>query len=335
MFTERTPRVVSARKLHRRAERAATGRFLVEGAQAVGEALAAPVPPVTDSGQWGAAGSRGSLSATVATNSGQEGAESRGSRSAIVATEVFVTAAAARRHRWLLDAASDRGARISTITDRAAAALSETVTPQGIFAVCPTVDVPLANALRGRPRLVAVLVGVADPGNAGTVIRVADAAGADAVVLAGDGVDPHNGKCVRASAGSLFHVPLAVVRDPAEALAALREAGLRLLAAHPRASDDLETVRGLDGATAWVFGSEAHGLAPEMLSAVDDVVAVPIYGRAESLNLATAAAVCLYRSAAEQRSRPRDRSASELRSRPRARGAAEQRSRPRAAQDNE
>lgn len=260
-FTERTPRVVAARKLHRRAARAETGRFLVEGAQAVGEAL-----------------------------------------NATVVVEVFVAAAAARRHRQLLDAASERGVRISPITDRAAAALSETVTPQGVFAVCPTVDVPLAGALSGRPQLVAVLVGVADPGNAGTVIRVADAAGVDAVVLTGDSVDPHNGKCVRASAGSLFHLPLAVVRDPAEALAALRGAGLRLLAAHPRASVDLETVRELDGATAWVFGSEAHGLPPDMRRAVDEVVAVPIYGRAESLNLATAAAVCLYRSAAEQRS---------------------------------
>lgn len=267
VFTERTPRVVAARKLHRRAARAATGRFLVEGVQAVGEALSVTALSVT-------------------------------------AVEVFVTAAAARRHRQLLDAASERGVRISPITDRAAAALSETVTPQGIFAVCPTVVVPLADALNGRPRLVAVLVGVADPGNAGTVIRVADAAGADAVVLTGDSVDPHNGKCVRASAGSLFHLPVAVARDPVEALDALRGAGLRLLAAHPRASADLETVRGLDGATAWVFGSEAHGLAPDVHRAVDEVVAVPIYGRAESLNLATAAAVCLYRSAAEQRARP-------------------------------
>ena len=136
---------------------------------------------------------------------------------------------------------------------------------------------------------------------AGTVIRTADAAGADAVVLAGDSVDPHNGKCVRASAGSLFHLPIAVEREPLAALAALRSAGLRLLAAHARADADLETVRGLDGATAWVFGSEAHGLAPPVLAATDTAVAVPIYGRAESLNLAIAAAVCLYRSAAEQR----------------------------------
>lgn len=259
-FTERTPRVVAARKLHRRAERVATGRFLVEGAQAVREAI-------------GAAG----------------------------LVELFVTGAAAQRHADLLTAASDRGARISPITDRAAAALSETVTSQGVFAVCASVTVPLADALAGQPRLVAVLVGVADPGNAGTVIRVADAAGADAVVLTGDGVDPHNGKCVRASAGSLFHLPVAVERDPAVALDAVRSAGLRLLAAHARADADLETVAGLDGPTAWLFGSEAHGLSPSILAAADEVVAVPIYGRAESLNLATAAAVCLYRSAAAQR----------------------------------
>lgn len=273
VFTERTPRVVAARKLHRRAERSAAGRFLVEGAQAVREA-----------------------------------------RDAV---EVFVTEASAGRHADLLAAARDRGARISLITDRAAATLSETVTPQGVFAVCPTVDVPLDAALSGTalsgpalsgpalsggsPRLVAVLVGVSDPGNAGTVIRVADAAGADAVVLAGDSVDPHNGKSVRASAGSLFHLPIVVHRDVDEVLAALRRGGLRLLAAHARADADLETVPGLEVPTAWLFGSEAHGLPQAVRDAADEVVAVPIYGRAESLNLATAAAVCLYRSAAELR----------------------------------
>ena len=271
VFTERTPRVVAARKLHRRAERTAAGRFLVEGVQAVREA-----------------------------------------RDAV---EVFVTETSAGRHAELLAAARDRGARISLITDRAAAALSETVTPQGIFAVCPTVDVPLDVALAGAaksgaaksgaaggsPRLVAVLVGVSDPGNAGTVIRVADAAGADAVVLAGDSVDPHNGKCVRASAGSLFHLPIVVHRDVDEVLASLRRSGLRLLAADARAGADLETAPGLEVPTAWLFGSEAHGLPQAVRDAADEVVAVPIYGRAESLNLATAAAVCLYRSAAEHR----------------------------------
>jgi len=249
LYTERTPRVVAARKLHRRAERAATGRFLVEGAQAVREA-----PSVH---------------------------------------ELFVTEKAAARHPELVAAA----ARVSHLTERAAAALSETVTPQGIFAVCDTVDVPLRTALAGKPRLVAVLVDVSDPGNAGTVIRVADAAGADAVLLAGDAVDPHNGKCVRASAGSLFHLPIAVHRDRTEAIAAVRDAGLRVLAATTSGRMDLDEAAHagvLAGPTAWLFGSEAHGLDAATVAQSDDTVRVPIYGRAESLNLATAAAVCLY-----------------------------------------
>jgi RNA methyltransferase, TrmH family len=164
------------------------------------------------------------------------------------------------------------------------------------------VAVDLPTALAGDPRLVAVLVEVSDPGNAGTVIRTADAAGADAVLIAGNAVDPHNGKCVRASAGSLFHLPIATHRSVAGTIAAARDAGLRVLAATAGGRLDLDDAP-LDGRTAWLFGSEAHGLDAATLAAADDTVRVPIYGRAESLNLATAAAICLYASARANRCR--------------------------------
>ena len=254
-YTERTPRVVAARKLHRRAERVASGRFLAEGVQAVREALGA-----------------------------------------VAVHELFVTDEAAARHPELIAAAP----RVSRVTERAAAALSETVTPQGIVAVCDTVDVGLTTALDGQPRLVAVLVEVSDPGNAGTVIRTADAAGADAVLLAGNAVDPHNGKCVRASAGSLFHLPIATHRGVPETIEACRAAGLRVLAATAAGRYDLGEAP-LARPTAWLFGSEAHGLDEVTLAAADDTVRVPILGRAESLNLATAATVCLYATAWQQR----------------------------------
>lgn len=196
--------------------------------------------------------------------------------------------------------AADAGVPVSPVTQRAAAGLSETVTPQGVVAVCDLVDVPLADALTAAPRLVAVLAGVADPGNAGTVIRVADAAGADAVVLAGHTVDPHNGKCVRASTGSLFHLPIARATVP-DTLDACRAAGLRVVAADGRAADDLAADPSLAEPTAWVFGSEAHGLPDEVVAALDHALRVPIYGEAESLNLATAAAVCLYATVWRQR----------------------------------
>ncbi|MFB9909516.1 TrmH family RNA methyltransferase [Allokutzneria oryzae] len=268
--TERTPRVAAARQLARRAGRTRAGRFLAEGAQAVREAL-----------RWAAEG-RGTVH------------------------ELFFTAPAAERNPELLDAARAAGVPLSEITERAAAGLSETVTPQGVVAVCDTVDVSVEQALAGRPKLVAVLVGVADPGNAGTVSRVADAAGADAVLFAGDTVDPHNGKCVRASTGSLFHLPIARERDLTAVLDACRAAGLRLVAADGYAEHDLDTaaVRGtLDEPTAWLFGSEAHGVPQEVLDTADESLRVPIYGGAESLNLATAAAVCLYASARAQRVR--------------------------------
>ena len=267
-FTERTPRVAAARRLVRRVGRERAGRFLAEGVQAVDEAMA-----------WAEAG-RGRVH------------------------ELFVTESAAARNEDLLGRAAGLRIRVSVITDRAAAGLSETVTPQGIVAVCDLVDAPLDAALAARPALVAVLVNVADPGNAGTVIRVADAAGAGAVLLAGDTVDPHNGKCVRATTGSLFHLPLARSRDVSAVLDACVAAGLRLVAADPHAGTDLDTALrtgGLDGPVAWVFGSEAHGIDPSVAATLPAAVRVPIYGGAESLNLATAAAVCLYTTARAQR----------------------------------
>jgi len=145
-----------------------------------------------------------------------------------------------------------------------------------------------------------VLADVRDPGNAGTILRTADAAGAAAVVFAGESVDPYNGKCVRASAGSLFHVAVVREPDPLAAVGALRSAGLQVLATTGYGDTDLfalDAAGELGRPTAWLFGSEAHGLPAHLLDAADARVRVPIHGRAESLNLAAAAAVCLYSSA--------------------------------------
>lgn len=214
--------------------------------------------------------------------------------------ELFVTDAATERHPELADRAKQAAIPVTRIDQRAAELLSETVTPQGIVAVCDLVDVSLDRALAPGARLVAVLVGVADPGNAGTVLRTADAAGADAVLFAGDSVDPHNGKCVRASTGSLFHLPIARgSRD--DVVAACRDAGLRITATDGASGQDITEVADVGGARAWFFGSEAHGLAPEMIADADERLRVPIYGSAESLNLATAASVCLYAAAMARR----------------------------------
>ena len=211
--------------------------------------------------------------------------------------EVFATEAATSAHAALVASAP----RWTVVEPRALASLSDSVTPAGVVAVCRYVDVPLTSAL-ARARLVAICADVRDPGNAGTVIRTADAAGADAVVLTGTSVDAYNPKTVRATVGSLFHLPLAVAPDPAEVLRTAREEGLTVVAADGRGELDLDGADALLAArTAWLFGNEAHGLAPGLRELADHRVRIPIHGRAESLNLSTAAAICLYASARAHR----------------------------------
>jgi TrmH family RNA methyltransferase len=181
------------------------------------------------------------------------------------------------------------------VDDRALHSLSDSVSPGGVVALCRYVDVALGAALAGA-RLVAICAAVRDPGNAGSVIRCADAAGADAVVLAGSSVDAYNPKTVRASAGSLFHLPVAVEPSVETAVRAAKEAGLTVLAADGSGEVGLYEAD-LTRPTAWLFGNEAWGLPPEHAALADHRVAIPIHGRAESLNLSTAAALCLYESA--------------------------------------
>jgi len=269
LTSARSARVTSARKLAKRAFRARDRRFLAEGPQAVREAL-------------------------VARAAGDERA----------VTELFVTREAWDRYPELVASAEDTGVDVHLASGEIVAGLSQTVTPQGMVAVCGFLDVPLADVLAEPGALVVVLAHVRDPGNAGTVIRAADAAGASAVILTDASVDPYNAKCVRASAGSLWHLPIAVAAPVAPTLGALREAGLRVFAADGAGERDLDQADDaglLAGPAAWVFGNEAWGLPPETVALCDEALRVPIHGRAESLNLATAAAVCLYASARAQR----------------------------------
>ncbi len=254
----------SVRRLVRRKERASSGLFLAEGPQAVREALARPE----------------------------------------LVSALFVGESAAHRHGALLQLAAAADVPASLLSDRDLAALSETVTPQGIVAVCVTVDVPLAEALGTHPRLVVCCAQVRDPGNAGTVIRCADAFGADAVILTEGSVDAYNAKTVRASAGSIFHLPLTLTVGLAEAVDACRQGGLQVLAADGAGEADLDELSHtgeLARPTLWLLGNEAWGLPQEQRRLADRVVRVQLYGAAESLNLSTAAAVCLYATAAAQR----------------------------------
>ncbi len=252
LLTERSARIVAARKLTRRAGRDAAGAFLAEGRQAVSEALAEPD--------------------TV--------------------REVFATEAAAAASARLLDAAA---VPVRLVTEKAAASLSETVTPQGLVAVCRLRDVPAETVIAAPPRLAVAFAELNDPGNAGTVLRTADACGAGAVVFGTGSTDPFGGKVVRASAGSLFHVDVVRSASLPAFVAAMRAAGVTVLAAAAGGEAALDELGDrLGGPVLWLFGTEARGLPEELAAAADARVRIPMRGRAESLNLAAAAAICLY-----------------------------------------
>jgi RNA methyltransferase, TrmH family len=258
----RSPRVRSVAKLAKRQARAETGLFLVEGPQAVAEALAYRAESIVD---------------------------------------VYITPAGRDRYADLVQLAGSLGLDVETVSEGVLETMADTVTPQGVLATSRVFPTTVADLLARKPRLVAILEEVRDPGNAGTIIRAADAAGADGVIFTGNSVDAYNPKVVRSTTGSIFHVPVAQNGTLDEALAAVRAAGLQVLAADVKGAD-LPRVRDLLSApTAWVFGNEAHGLPDDQLRLADRVVKVPIYGNAESLNLATAASVCLYESAFAQR----------------------------------
>ncbi|MGW2050245.1 TrmH family RNA methyltransferase [Streptomyces sp. NPDC001858] len=264
LISSRSPRVSAARRLAKRNFRGKERLFLAEGPQAVREA----------------AGHADTL------------------------VELFATVEAAERYADIVGEARAAGARVHLAAEQIIEDISTTVTPQGLVGICRFLDTPFEEILAARPKLVAVLAHVRDPGNAGTVLRCADAAGAEAVVLTDASVDLYNPKAVRASVGSLFHLPVAVGVPVEQAVAGLKAAGVRILAADGAGDDDLddELDKGtMGGPTAWVFGNEAWGLPEETRALADAVVRVPIHGKAESLNLATAAAVCLYASARAQR----------------------------------
>jgi TrmH family RNA methyltransferase len=211
--------------------------------------------------------------------------------------DVFVTELAAQRHAPLLASLEEQGS-VHVVTERAAKALSDTVTPAGLVAVCDMPATRLADVLAGSPLLIAVGVEISEPGNAGTLIRIADAMGAAAVILAGHSVDPYNGKCLRASTGSIFAIPVVAEPDAHAAVAAVREAGLQALATTVDGEARLDEADELLGKpTAWLFGPESHGLPTELATQADHRVRIPMAGGAESLNVAAAAAICLYQSA--------------------------------------
>lgn len=259
MLTNRnSDRVRSVRGLAQRPVRRRTGRFLVEGPQGVREAVRYAADRVVD---------------------------------------IYLTPEAAARYAAdIVDPARAAGVWLHEATPEVLAAMADTDAPQGVLAVVETHHGSLVEVLTARPSLLVFLTHVRDPGNAGTVIRGADAVGADAVLVSSSSVDIHAPKVVRSTAGSLFHLPIVTGLDVEATLTTLAAHGIRTLAADG-AGTTLLPDADLTTAHCWVMGNEAWGLPQGIRARCDDVVRVPIRGKAESLNLAMAATVCLYASA--------------------------------------
>ena len=261
----RSPRVRAVAKLAKKQRRHEARLFLVEGPQATREALECQPERIED---------------------------------------IFMTPRAQERNSDVVAQAERAGLDITAVSEAVLEQMADTVTPQGVVSVAHFQDVSLDEVLGSTPRHLVVLHQVKDPGNVGNIIRSADAAGVDAVILSEQSVDVYNPKVVRATTGSLFHVPIVTGVDLAPTLSSLQSAGVTVLATDA-GGDNLAEARsqgGLDEPVAWLLGNEAHGLAPEDQQLADRIIAVPLFGQAESLSLQTAAAICMYETAFAQNS---------------------------------
>ena len=213
--------------------------------------------------------------------------------------EVFATPVA---DASVVAAAQAAGAPIREVTQDVLARAVDTVTPNGLAAIARRVEVSVDDAIAAGAAgpLTLVLVDVSDPGNAGTLLRTAEASGASAVLFCGSSVDPSNAKCVRASAGALFHVPVASGGDVVEVLERLRHRGVRTVATVVDGGSPYD-LTDLTGPLGIVLGSEAHGLPVDVLALVDHPVSIPMAGRSESLNVAMAGSVLCFEALRQRR----------------------------------
>ncbi|MEN9962883.1 MAG: hypothetical protein RIS66_1296 [Actinomycetota bacterium] len=244
LIDPKAAKVRGVAKLTKKDARSSTGLFLLEGPQGLKEALNRPK----------------------------------------LIVELFATEDAVERYPDLFERAESARIEVQLVSEPVLKALTDTTTPQGVVAVCEQLHSDLEDIIAAKPRLVALLANIRDPGNAGTVLRVST-----------NSVDVYNPKVVRSTTGSVFHVPFAIDVPIEAAIAALKSAGLQVFAANGGGAEIPslgDKVLGLP--TAWVFGNEAWGFEQSTLDLVDQEVAVPLYGAAESLNLATAASICLY-----------------------------------------
>ena len=265
-------RLKTFRSLMLKQGRTRNGAFLVEGPQAVGEALRSKPEAIKT---------------------------------------VLMTDIARVSHSDLLQLVLQTGTEFLEASDVDISRLSQAQSPQGVIAISRFIDVKLETLPTDQNAQFIFLNNIRDPGNLGNIIRTADAAGVAGVLLTSGSVDIYNPKVVRASTGSIFNVPIVTGVALEECIASLKQFGIRVIAADVsgRSISDLEQQTIFHNAIVWLFGNEAHGLSNDDIAVADEVVSVPIFGRAESLSLQTAAAICVYQSSfarqgKKSRSRP-------------------------------
>jgi RNA methyltransferase, TrmH family len=277
----------------RRSARKDEGRFVIEGVNLLEEALTAEasIEAVYVDGGWAQGLPRGAGPDELSSQDGPGDEDS----------SVLVHPGSQDRLSALLERCSGTGARVFELEPGVLARVAGTVTPQPVIAVVETPVLELTRLKAARPQLVVVCVDVRDPGNAGTVVRSAWAAGADAVVCCEGTVDLWAPKAVRSSAGAVFHVPIVSAGPATEVLAEMGGWGLRRLGTVSEGGVDY-AAEDLTGRVALVLGNEAAGLPLAVLGTqLDGLVSIPMSRGAESLNVGMAAAVLCFEVARQRR----------------------------------
>lgn len=205
---------------------------------------------------------------------------------------IFYSAIEDDRTRMVLEEAAAQQMKLYCVSDAVMKKISDTETPQGIIAVCRMQNTTL-DKLLAKGEMLLVLDRVGDPGNLGTMLRTADAAGVGGVVLLKGCVDIYSPKTVRSSMGSLFHVPVVNGIDEEKFIVEAKEAGYELLVTSLEGADNLYKAD-LGGRIAFVMGNEASGVSANLLERADKRVYIPMAGRAESLNVAMAAGIVMF-----------------------------------------
>lgn len=193
----------------------------------------------------------------------------------------------------LLNQLAEQGVKVYRTTEKLYGEIAETESPQGIMAILPRKEIGLEQLTKKKGSFFIVIDQVQDPGNLGTIIRTADSAGVDAILLTKGCVDLYNPKTIRATMGSIFHLPILMLEDSQEGISFLKNNQIKILTTSLNAVSyhyEIDYQQNV----AIVVGNEANGVSYTWMDSADVLIKIPIQGKAESLNVSVAASIVLY-----------------------------------------